>query len=147
MADEVIFELRGHVAHITMNRPERHNAMSNALNQGLADAWEEVKSNDDIWLAVVKGAGRSFCSGMDLKERAEMDARGEDWSKFKLRGNQMPLDVSKPIIAAVHGYCLAGGWYLAQTCDFRIIADDATLAIREVKRGLMPGWVVDLPRL
>ena len=147
MADELKFEVRGRVAWLTMNRPEVHNAMSYALNQALADAWEEVKSNDDIWIAVVTGAGRSFCSGMDLKERSEMDARGEDWSKKKIIGSQTPDGVWKPVIAAIRGYCLAGGWYLAQRCDFRFVSEQATLGIREVKRGLMPAWTVDLPRV
>ena len=147
MADELLFEMRGHVAYLTMNRPEVHNAMSFALNQALADAWEEVKQNDDIWVAVITGAGKSFCSGMDLKERAEMDARGEDWSKRRVVGNQVPDGVWKPVIAAIRGYCLAGGWHMAQHCDFRFVAEDAKLGIREVKRGLMPGWVDDLPEI
>ena len=147
MTDELVFEVRGHVAYLTMNRPEVHNAMNFALNQGLADAWEEVKSNDDIWVAVVTGAGNSFCSGMDLKERAEMNARGEDWSKKRMVGNQVPEGVWKPVIAAIRGYCLAGGWHMAQNCDFRFVSENAKLGIREVKRGLMPGWAVDLPQI
>lgn len=147
MTNELLFEVRGHIAYLTMNRPEVHNAMSFALNQALADAWEEVKNNDDIWVAVVTGAGQSFCSGMDLKERAEMDASGEDWSKKKIIGNQVPEGVWKPVIAAIRGYCLAGGWHMAQNCDFRFVAESSKLGIREVKRGLMPAWTVDLPRI
>lgn len=147
MEDELRFEVRGRVAWLTMNRPEVHNALNFALNQALADAWEEVKANDGIWIAVVTGAGRSFCSGMDLRERAEMDARGEDWSKRRIAGNHVPEGVWKPVIAAVRGYCLAGGWQMAQNCDFRFVSEDAVLGIREVKRGLMPAWTVDLPRI
>ena len=147
MADELKFEVKGRVAWLTMNRPEVHNALSYALNQALADAWEEVRNNDDIWIAVLTGAGRSFCSGMDLKERAAVDARGEDWSKKHTVGSGMPEGVWKPVIAAIRGYCLAGGWQLAQLSDFRFVSEEATLGIREVKRGLMPAWTVDLPRI
>ena len=147
MADELKFEVKGRVAWLTMNRPEVHNALNYALNQALADAWEEIRNNDDIWIAVLTGAGRSFCSGMDLKERAEVDARGEDWSKKHTVGSGMPEGVWKPVIAAIRGYCLAGGWQLAQLSDFRFVSEEATLGIREVKRGLMPAWTVDLPRI
>ena len=147
MADELKFEVRGRVAWLTMNRPEVHNALSFALNQALAEAWEEVSNNDDIWMAVLTGSGRSFCSGMDLKERADWDARGVDWSKNRVIGNPMPEGVWKPVSAAIRGYCLAGGWQLAQLSDFRFVSEEATLGIREVKRGLMPAWTVDLPRI
>lgn len=143
------FEVKDHIAHLEMNRPEVMNALNIELNQGLADAWEEVKTNDDIWVAILSAHpdSRAFSAGMDLKERAAMNARGEDWRKRKITGSSSPEEVWKPVIAAVHGYCLAGGWMMAQRSDFRIVADDAILGIREVKRGLMPHWVADLPKI
>jgi enoyl-CoA hydratase/carnithine racemase len=147
MPDELQYEKKDHIVTLTMNRPEALNAMNFALNQGLADAWKEFKNDDDAWVAIIRGTpdGRAFCSGMDLKERAGQDAAGG--KRPEVQGSNSPEEVWKPVIAAIHGYCLAGGWMLAQRCDFRICSDDALLGIREVKRGLMPHWVADLPKL
>ena len=143
------FKVENHIAHLEMNRPEVMNALNFELNQSLADAWREVEENDDIWVAILSAHpdSRAFSAGMDLKERAEMNAQGIDWRKRRVNGNSNPENVWKPVIAAIHGYCLAGGWMMAQRSDFRICADDAILGIREVKRGLMPHWVADLPRI
>ena len=143
------FEVRNHIAYLELNRPEVLNALNFELSQALADAWTEVNENDDIWVAIVSAHpdSRAFSSGMDLKERAAMDARGEDWRKQRVVGSSTPENVWKPIIAAIHGYCVAGGWLMAQRCDFRICADDALLGITEVKRGLMPHWTADLSKI
>ena len=143
------FKVENHIAHLEMNRPEVMNALNFELNQALADAWQEVQENDDIWVAILSAHpdSRAFSAGMDLKERAEMNAQGIDWRKVRVTGNNSPEEVWKPVIAAIHGYCLAGGWMMAQRSDFRICADDAILGIREVKRGLMPHWVAVLPRI
>ena len=143
------FKVENHIAQLEMNRPEVMNALNFELNQGLADAWTEVNDNDDIWVAILSAHpdSRAFSAGMDLKERAEMNAQGIDWRKRRVVGSSNPEGVWKPVIAAVHGYCLAGGWMMAQRADFRIVADDAILGIREVKRGLMPHWVADLPQI
>jgi len=149
MSNVLLFEVKDHIATLTMNRPEVMNALNFELNQALADGWKEVNENPDIWVAILAAHpdSRSFSAGMDLKERAEWDAQGIDWRKKRVMGDNSPLNVWKPVIAAVHGYCLAGGWMMAQRSDFRIVAEDAVLGIREVKRGLMPYWVADLPKI
>ncbi|MBI4236326.1 MAG: enoyl-CoA hydratase/isomerase family protein [Chloroflexi bacterium] len=143
------YEKRGRIAYLTMNRPEVLNAQNREMYQALARAWADFVDDDNLWVAIVAGNGRAFSSGMDLKERAQMNAAGSvsDLSRERpLPTLGEGLEVWKPVIAAIHGYCLAGGWMLAQHCDFRIASEDAIFGITEVKRGLTPWWVVDLPR-
>ena len=80
------FSVENHIAHLEMNRPEVMNALNFELSQGLADAWREVEENDDIWVAILSAHpdSRAFSAGMDLKERAEMNAQGIDWRKRRV---------------------------------------------------------------
>lgn len=143
------YEKRNRVAYLTLNRPESMNAINSELREALTEAWKDFNSDDDLWVAIVTGAGeRAFCAGMDMKERAARDA-GEPGRQQR---RPMPslasgLNIWKPIIAAINGYCLGGGFQLAQSCDFRICAEDALLGVTEVKRGMAPGWTVELAKL
>ena len=145
----LIYEKKDHIAYLTLNRPEAMNALNRELSTALGEAWADFNDDDDMWIAIVTGAGdRAFCAGMDLKERASMDAAGTTGQQQGTpRRTMSPGNIWKPIIAAINGYCLAGGFSIAQQADFRICADDAMLGVREVKRGLMPGWSVGLPKL
>ena len=93
------FKVENHIAHLEMNRPEVMNAQNVELNRALADGWLEVNENDDIWVAILSAHpdSRAFSAGMDLKERAEMNARGEDWRKIRLSGPNSPEGVWKPV--------------------------------------------------
>jgi E-phenylitaconyl-CoA hydratase len=142
----VDFELRGRVALLTLNRPEKMNALDAEMMEQLAGYWRRVRDDDDIWVAVITGAGdRAFCSGRDLLagapgspeyHRARL-ARGEPVEPREI--GYAPDNIWKPIIAAVNGYALAGGFALALACDLRIAAETARLGSMAVKRNLLGG--------
>ena len=143
----VRFETRGHVAIVTIDRPEVRNAIDPATGEALADAWRQLRDRADLRVAVLTGAGGdAFCAGADLRSvgefyrslaPAERLARGE--REPGLGGLTRNLDVWKPVIAAVNGYCLAGGFELALACDIRIASDTATFGLPEVSLGIVPG--------
>ncbi|MCF3135742.1 enoyl-CoA-hydratase DpgD [Streptomyces olivochromogenes] len=136
----------GHVAYVTLNRPEVLNAMDLAMHEELAGVWDDVEADDDVWLAVLTGAGeRAFSVGQDLKERARLNAQGAAPTTFGSRG--LPgwprlterFALSKPVLARVRGYALGGGFELALACDLVVAADDAVFALPEAQLGLVPG--------
>lgn len=140
---KLIYEVKDRVATITINRPEAMNAMDPEVYAELSRAWVDVRDNPDVWVAIVTGAGqKAFTAGADLKVRA-LDKRAPEKADFWLTQKDMllnrGLEVWKPVIAAVNGYCLAGGMTLLFGTDIRIAAEHAVFEISEVKRGLLPG--------
>lgn len=138
--DAVLVERRGRVMVITLNRPEAMNAINGALSHGLLNAVRELDQDDALTAGVITGAGRGFCSGMDLKAFA----RGEDigpLTTFIREGSE------KPLIAAIEGFAIAGGCEIALTCDLLVASKGAKIGIREVKVGLFAaaGGVFRLP--
>lgn len=135
------FALSDGVAVVTINRPERLNAMDAEHYSALSEAWTKVRDNPDIRVAVVTGAGeKSFTVGADLKsfltappELAEMWLTQRD--QLLNRG----LEVWKPVIAAINGFCLGGGMTLLLGTDIRVAAEHATFGLSEVKRGVIAG--------
>jgi enoyl-CoA hydratase/carnithine racemase len=142
----VTYERKDHIAIITLNRPERLNALSRELSQQLREADSNFTQDDDAWVAVYTGAGdRAFCAGLDLKDAAERGREGERILPGKAPG---PIEISKPTIAAINGICYGGGFEMAQRCDVRICSENATFAMAEVKVGLTPvTGLFTLPRL
>jgi enoyl-CoA hydratase len=150
----LLFEREGHVALVTLNRPEAKNALSMEMMARMADAWTEIDGNDDIRVAVVTGAGGDFCAGMDLKAFAG-DFADDEWQKrfaadpdLHWKALLRHFKPSKPMIAAVEGYAVAGGTEILQAHDIRVAAETATFGITEVCRGLFPlgGSTVRLSR-
>jgi len=147
---KVGFEIKDHVATITLNRPEKHNAMDNEMYGAISSHLGEIDSNDDIWVGVVTGAGeKAFTAGADLvgmhgtAEKAEVG-----WSSPRTTRFDLGLEVQKPLIAAVNGYCLAGGLELALVCDIRIASEKAQFGCPEVKWNLLHGYGAQLlPRI
>ncbi len=146
MADtEVLTEHDDGVMIITLNRPQAKNAANRALALGVAAAIDELESDDSLRVAILTGAGGTFCSGMDLKafvtgEMPQIEGRGfAGLTEYRC---------SKPLIAAVEGYALAGGFELAISCDLIVAAQDSKFGIPEVKRGLAAaaGGLVKLPK-
>jgi E-phenylitaconyl-CoA hydratase len=136
----LIFEVRDHVAYITFNRPEVMNAMDAETYQDLSKAWIAVRDDPEIWVALITGKGRAFTAGADLK--SFIGARTEAWEFWQTQADQIlnrGLEVWKPVVAAVNGYCLAGGMTLLFATDIRIAAESAVFGISEVKRGILPG--------
>ena len=149
MADSVCeMTVADHVAWITLNRPDAMNALNPALRFELSRCWDEIERNDDIWVAVVTGAGtRAFCAGADLKHRAlEREAPDEQRKRWSdMAANTTPLNerwsYPKPVIAAVNGFALGGGLELALACDIIVAAEHAELGLPEPRRGLIAGGV------
>lgn len=131
----------GGVALITINRPEVHNAMDAEHYDLLSRAWMRVRDEPEIRAAVITGAGdKSFCAGADLRTyTTQPQPLDQMWLTQRELLLNRGLEVWKPIIAAVNGYCLGGGSTLLFATDVRIASENATFAITEVKRGLVPG--------
>ncbi len=153
--NEVLYEERDRIAFITLNRPEAMNALNTPLRAQLLNAFIRFRDSDGAWVAIVTGAGeRAFCAGADLKEMSQRNRALHEgavdtfWEPETLALNR-GLKIWKPIIAAINGYCLAGGLELALSCDMRIAAEGSSFALTEVMRGILPGGggTQRLPRL
>jgi crotonobetainyl-CoA hydratase/dehydration protein DpgD len=145
-AGSVLYERVGHVARVTLNRPEVLNAMDLRMHAELAEVWDEAERDDRVRLIVLTGAGqRAFSVGQDLKERARLDGSGAPATTFGSRG--LPgwprlterFDFAKPVLARVQGYALGGGFELVLACDLAIAAESAVFALPEARLGLIPG--------
>jgi enoyl-CoA hydratase/carnithine racemase len=136
----VIYEKKDRIAYVTINRPEVMNAMNAATHVELREIWEDFKQDDDVWVAIFSGAGdRAFSTGNDLKESASRDEKSRAAERPPFAGMTSKFECSKPIIAAVHGYCVAGGFETALACDLIIAADNTQFSLPEVKVGLVAG--------
>jgi enoyl-CoA hydratase/carnithine racemase len=143
---KVIYETKDRIAYVTLNRPDALNALDDELNDELWEVWTDFHANDAIDVAIVTGAGKSFCSGADLKtfipkwEHATMlDAR-----KNAARGigggiTRGQHRITKPIIAAINGFAIGGGFELALACDIRIASEKAKFGVFEVRQGIHQG--------
>ena len=150
------FEVRDHVATITLDRPDAMNALNPELRHELSQHFDEVAANDAIWLAVVTGSGeRAFCVGADLKHFARVrEAAPEQRAEWQRMANETRSLIErwhfpKPVIAKLNGFALGGGLELAMACDILVAADHAELGLPEPRRGLIAGaaGVHRLPRL
>jgi enoyl-CoA hydratase/carnithine racemase len=136
----VDFDFNDGVALITINRPERLNALDAEHYAALSEAWIRVRDDADVRVAIVTGAGdRSFSTGADLKSFIG-SPRGlsEFWLTQRDQLLNRGLEIWKPVIAAVNGYCLGGGMTLMLATDLRVAAEHATFSLAEVKRGVFP---------
>ena len=141
MANEVLYETQDSIVVITINRPERRNAISMAVREQLHDAFLRFDKDPALRIAILTGAGDlAFCAGMDLKEAAEIKMQITPY--MPTLGEN--LRISKPVIAAVNGHAYAGGWLMAQMCDLCIAADTARFGITEAKIGRGFPWAVPL---
>jgi enoyl-CoA hydratase len=135
MSDEVLVEASDGIMTITLNRPGARNAITRALSEGVGAAIEDFEARADLAVAILTGAGNTFCSGMDLKAFV----RGENPLLPRGLAGITTIPPAKPVIAAVEGYALAGGFEIALACDLITAAEDATFGIPETKRGLIAG--------
>jgi len=150
----LLYEKTGHIATVTMNRPEARNAWSLELMARMADAWADIDADPDIRVAVFTGAGGTFSAGADLK-LMHADQRDNPWhARFKedpdlhWRAMLRSYSLKKPLVAAVEGYALGGGTEILQCTDIRVAAHDATFGLTESAWGLFPlgGSTVRLQR-
>ncbi|HVA06236.1 MAG TPA: crotonase/enoyl-CoA hydratase family protein [Acidimicrobiales bacterium] len=139
MTDEVLRERRGHVEILTINRPEARNAINGGVSKAMSSIMDELTDDNDCWVVVVTGSGdKAFSAGMDLKAFSS----GEGGDIIGASGGFAGLtmrDFPKPIIAAVNGSALAGGFEIMLSCDLVVAAEHATFGIPEAKRGLIAG--------
>jgi enoyl-CoA hydratase len=145
MSDAVLTEVDGGVAVITINRPEAKNAVNGAVAKGVASALDELDARKDVSVLVLTGAGGTFSAGMDLKGFLTGDNPIAEGRGF---GGIVERPPAKPIIAAIEGYALAGGFELALACDMIVASSEAKFGLPEVKRGLVAGagGLLRLPR-
>ncbi|WP_206001849.1 crotonase/enoyl-CoA hydratase family protein [Paraburkholderia aromaticivorans] len=146
VTEELIVDISDGVQCITINRPHARNACNFAVAQAIAAALDELDRRDDLRVAIITGAGGTFCAGMDLKAFL----RGEPLPRIEGRGfaGVTMAPPKKPLIAAVEGYALAGGFELMLACDLAVAANNAQFGLPEVKRGLaaQAGGLLRLPR-
>jgi enoyl-CoA hydratase len=145
MSEEVLTEASDGVAVITINRPEARNAVNGAVARGIAAALDELDANKDVRVLILTGAGGTFSAGMDLKGFLTGDSPSVKDRGF---GGIVEQPPAKPIIAAVEGYALAGGFELTLACDLVVAGEDAKFGLPEVRRGLVAGagGLLRLPR-
>lgn len=150
MPETILYEKREHIVVLTLNRPDALNSINRQLRRELAEAITQFDGEADSFVAIITGAGRAFCAGRDLKERATDNAQGVQArardSMYPDRPYMWP-QTWKPLIAAINGYALAGGWSIAQMCDLRIAAEDAKMGITETKWSLLPPFGTILPKM
>jgi enoyl-CoA hydratase/carnithine racemase len=153
----VKFETTDRIAILTINRPLAMNALDAETLASLNKAWIDFRDNPELWVAIVTGAGvKAFCAGADIKTLANYyssmtadERRAKADTEPGLGGITRNLEIWKPIIAAINGYCLAGGLEIALACDIRIASETATFGFTEVSRGIIPvaGGTQRLPML
>ncbi len=148
---DILYETDGRLAFITLNRPEKLNALSNNLRGEVMDAMREAEHDEAIGVIVLRAAGRSFSAGYDLSpsraagddqfvsHRSRLPDTGSthpgagQWSRHVVMTNWIIWELAKPVVAQIQGHCLAGGTELATTCDFRIVAEDAQIGYPPVR--------------
>jgi len=153
--DFVIYEKRDRVAHVTINRPEVLNALHPDASRELSAVWDDFAEDDDLWVAILTGAGsRGFSAGNDLKATAARNAGGTEGNTGRgpIRGGfggiTERFDLYKPVIGAVNGWAMGGGCEMALACDILVAADHAQLGLPEPRVGLaaLAGGIHRLPR-
>ncbi len=148
MAGTVLYHRQGHIATITYNRPEALNAINGELREDLNASWVTFRDDDDAWVAIVTGAGRAFSAGADLRSAAR-PAGTTHWETPSMTSLESGIEIWKPVIAAVNGYCLGFALTLVAACDFVIASERAEFGFPEVRLGVptiqgavrMPGKV------
>jgi enoyl-CoA hydratase/carnithine racemase len=142
----VLYEKRDRIAYVTMNRPEARNAVSPELHRAMIAAWADFEADDSVDVAILTGAGEAFCAGADLKEYIPpimRESRPDDVREIVelgLNGFTRGMHrIPKPIVGAVNGWALAGGFETALACDIRIASDRAMFGSFEARRGFHHG--------
>ena len=138
MTDAVLYDLRGHVATITYNRPHALNAINGEMRRGLNAAFARFRDEEEAWVAIVTGAGRAFCAGADLRDGAGSTGEfaGTFFERPTLNSFESGWEIHKPVIAAVNGHCLGYGLTLVTWCDFVLASERATFGYPEARLGI-----------
>lgn len=147
MSEVITVEKKPGYALLTLNRPEAKNALSRELRSAFVKALEQLQADDAINVLIVTGTGNAFCAGFDLKELAATDSNAAQEADNAMAAAMAAFD--GPIIAAVNGYAITGGFELALACDVIIASTEAKFADTHARVGILPGWGLSqkLPRL
>ncbi|MEO8298554.1 MAG: enoyl-CoA hydratase [Burkholderiales bacterium] len=138
--NSLLVEVEGGVATVTLNRPKQHNALTRELRTNLGIALESLQADDDVDVIILTGAGdKSFCVGLDLKE-FESSPMTPDEVGTDTRVARGFAALTKPVIAAINGYVVTGGFELVLNCDIRVCTPNTTFADTHVRVGVLPGW-------
>ncbi len=138
MSDLATYQIEGHVATITYNRPGALNAINAEMRRALNDAFMRLRDDEEAWVAIVTGTGKAFCAGADIQSGAGATGEfpGTFWEKPTVNSFESGWEIFKPVIAAVNGYCLGYGLTLVTWCDFVIASDRAEFGFPEVRLGV-----------
>tara|TARA_B100001093_G_scaffold506788_1_gene566298 strand:- start:362 stop:1153 length:792 start_codon:yes stop_codon:yes gene_type:complete len=145
VSDDILFEITEKVGVITLNRPQKKNAMNADILAGLMEMLDRIKNDPEIRAGIITGSGNTFSAGADLKARAqEGGGRAQDKGPAAIVATDFSMDwstaqIDKPLIAAVDGFCLGAGFELALACDIRICSPDAQFGLPEITLGFFPG--------
>jgi enoyl-CoA hydratase/carnithine racemase len=148
--EDLLLEKKDHIATVTLNQPQKLNALSRAMTRSIAQVCEDLAQDDDTRVVILTGAGRGFCSGADVSMMAARPAGGGTTTAGPSRFEQMQAlgyphadafpRLNKPVIAAINGPCVGGGLSLALSCDIRIASEIARFGAAQVSRGLVPDY-------
>ncbi len=138
----VLVEKSEGVATVTLNRPKSLNALSSKLRQGLADTFEALAGDEDTRVVILTGAGRAFCAGVDLKELGQQGT--SDWGNQSAVVHGDPVvamgKLPQPVIGAINGFAITGGFEIALACDLLIASSEARFSDTHARVGILPGW-------
>jgi enoyl-CoA hydratase len=143
----LLVERSGGIATITLNRPESLNALNTELRDAIERAFRELAKDEDVRVAILTGAGRAFSAGIDLKELSSVRLETSGAADYDMLG--AIHDLGAPLIGAVNGHAITGGFELALACDLLIASENAQFADTHARVGIVPGWGLSqkLPRL
>src|SRR6187431_2901961 len=139
VSDIVLVEVDGPVATVTLNRPEARNALSRALRKAIFTTLRDLDARDDLAAIVLTGADPAFCAGVDLKELASGVPLGDAAAAEAVSQGPFPT-METPVIGAINGVAITGGFELALNCDFLIASTNAKFGDTHTRVGVMPGW-------
>lgn len=140
-SDVIRIERDRGVAIVTLNRPEAMNALSAELRAAIHDAFNEIQDDRSVDVAILTGAGRAFCAGLDLKELGGEKAVPEDVRRVTARELREPIEgFDRPLIGAINGVAITGGFEIALMCDFLVGTPDTRFADTHARVGIVPGW-------
>ena len=135
----ILYEKSGGVAKIILNRPEALNALTHTMFTEIGQALDDAEQDNDVRVLIISGKGKAFCAGADLKAAGEGQASLHAQREFCRLGNRSVLEkienLDKPVIAAIHGYCFAGGFEILLACDLAVAAEDAIIADQHINIG------------
>ncbi|HEY6877355.1 MAG TPA: enoyl-CoA hydratase [Polyangiales bacterium] len=141
MTDVVLVERQGRIATVTLNRPEKRNALNAALRTALANAFAELNRDDDVSVVILTGSGPAFCAGLDLKELGGESPGGGPLTEVVTGGALLAsMQLRKPVIGAINGLAITGGFELALSCDLLIASEQARFADTHARVGVLPSW-------